>query len=126
MSKPQIIYDDTGAPAFVVIPYAQFRDLAPVQAEAALSDEALFDLAMSEDRGPAVPHTVMVRLIGGENPVKVYREWRGLSQAELAAKVGVSTGYLSQVERSVRQFSRKTQAEVATVLGVLPDDLDVE
>jgi DNA-binding XRE family transcriptional regulator len=124
MSKAQIIYDDTGAPAFVVIPYARFRDLAPEAAEAALSDEALFDLAMHEDRGPAVPHEVMVRLIEGENPLKVYREWRGLTQADLAAKAGVSVGFVSQVERGARNLSRKARAAVASALGVLPDDLD--
>lgn len=36
--KPQIIYDDSGAPAFAVIPYAQFRRLAG-RAEAALSED---------------------------------------------------------------------------------------
>jgi DNA-binding XRE family transcriptional regulator len=127
MSKAQIIYDDAGAPAFVVIPYARFRDIAPEAAEAALSDETLFDLAMAEkNAATAVPHEVMVRLIDGENPVKVYREWRGLTQADLAARAGVTVGFISQVERGARNLSRKSRAAIATVLGVLPVDLDVD
>jgi hypothetical protein len=83
VSKTQIIYDDDGTPAFVVIPFAQFRQFVP-QADAALSDEELFDMAMADRHGPAVPHAVMARLIDGENPVKVYREWRALTQSESA------------------------------------------
>jgi len=123
VSKTQIIYDDDGTPAFVVIPFAQFRQFAP-QVEAVLSDEELFDMAMADHNGPAVPHAVMARLIDGENPVKVYREWRTLTQADLAAKTGVTSGYVSQVERGVRQLSRKAQAAFATALGVNSDDLD--
>jgi DNA-binding XRE family transcriptional regulator len=125
MAKEQIIYDDTGAPAFVVIPYARFRALAPATAETALSDEALFDLAVSEkDDRSAVPHDAMIRLIEGENPLKVYREWRGLTQAELARKIAVSKGYVSQVERGTRTLSRKARAAAAKALGILPDLLD--
>lgn len=125
MSKTQIIYDEAGVPAFVVIPYARFRAIAPEAAEAALSDEALFDRAVVEaDGGAAVPHDVMVRLVDGENPLKVYREWRGLTQADLAAKIGVSEGYVSQVERGSRTLSRKAVAAAAAALGITPDDLD--
>ncbi len=123
VSKTQIIYGDDGAPAFVVIPYSQFRQLGP-KAEAALSDEELFDLAMADRSGPAVPYAVVSRLINGENPVKVYREWRDLTQAELATKTGVTSGYVSQVERGIRQLSRKAQVTFATALGINTDDLD--
>ena len=69
MTKTQIIYDEAGAPAFVVIPYTRFRAIAPDAAEVALSDEALFDRAMTEkDHGAAVPREVMVRLVGGAPP----------------------------------------------------------
>ena len=125
MAKEQIIYDDTGAPAFVVIPYARFRALAPATAATALSDEALFDLAQAEkDDRSAVPHDVMIRLIEGENPLKVYREWRGLTQAALARKIAVSKGYVSQVERGTRTLSRKARAAAAKALGILPDLLE--
>lgn len=125
MTKTQIIYDDAGAPAFVVIPYARFRTIAPDAADAALSDEALFDHAMAEkDDAAAIPHEVMVRLVDGENPLKVYREWRGLTQGALAAKIGVSEGYVSQVERGARTLSRKAVASAAVALGIAPDVLD--
>lgn len=98
---------------------------SPNAAEAALSDEALFDRAVAEgDGGAAVPHDVMVRLVGGENPLKVYREWRGLTQAELATQIGVTEGYVSQVERGARTLSRKAVSTAAVALGITPDDLD--
>jgi len=125
MTKTQIIYDEAGAPAFVVIPYTRFRAIAPDAAEVALSDEALFDRAMTEkDHGAAVPREVMVRLVGGENTLKVYREWRDMTQEDLAAKIGVSEGYVSQVERGVRVLSRKAIAAAGIALGIAPDLLD--
>ena len=123
MSGAQIIYDDTGAPAFVVIPYAAYRALRP-DIDAELSDEELFDRAMAEELEPSVPHEVMMRLVDRENPLRVFREWRQLTQAELADKIGMSVGYVSQVERGVRHLSRKTRAAAAKVLGVLPSDLE--
>lgn len=121
MSKAQIIYGDDGAPAFVVMPYASYRALVP---DEALSDEELYDRAKAEDDGFAIPQNVVSRLIGKENPLKVFREWRGLKQADLAEKVGVSVGYISQVERGTRMLSRKARASAASVLNVDPEDLD--
>ena len=91
---------------------------------ALLSDEELFDLAKAAPREPAVPQMVMRRLIDGENALKVYREWRGLTQQALATEAGVTPGYISQIERGTRTLSAKARAQFADLLGILPDDLD--
>lgn len=120
MAKLQIIYGDNG-PAFVVLPIAEYLAHFP---ESTLSDEELFDLARSQNDGERTPHDVVKRLIDGENPIKVYREWRKLTQEELAAKTEVSPGYISQIERGARRLSRKTRAAFARALGVDADDLE--
>ncbi|OHC73803.1 MAG: hypothetical protein A3G18_00525 [Rhodospirillales bacterium RIFCSPLOWO2_12_FULL_58_28] len=123
MAKPQIIYGDNG-PAFVVLPIAEYLARFP---ESTLSDEALFDLAQAQnDGGERTPHDVVKRLIDGENPVKVYREWRAMTQEELALRTKVSSGYVSQIERGARHLSRKTRAIFAQALGVDADDLETE
>ncbi|MDK9721053.1 MAG: helix-turn-helix domain-containing protein [Rhodospirillales bacterium] len=121
MSKLQIIYQDNGKAAFVVLPVADYLARFP---DADLSDEQLFDLAKAQDDGSRVPHDVMKRLIDCENPVRVYREWRGFTQEELASKTGVSPGYVSQIERGTRHLSRKARNEFAAALGVEASDLD--
>lgn len=118
----QIIHDSAGRPAFVVIPYADYVKTN----EANLSDEALFDGAMSEagNFGPTVPHSVMTRLVSGEHPVKVFREWRGMTQAELAEEVGFSEVYIGAIERGTRRLSSKVRAVVAEALTISADMLD--
>ncbi|OFX07746.1 MAG: hypothetical protein A2516_11445 [Alphaproteobacteria bacterium RIFOXYD12_FULL_60_8] len=118
----QILYDDKGRPEFAVIPYAQFLALTK---ESTLTDEELFDLAKAQlGTEEPTPHDVLKRLLAGENPVKVHREWRGLTQAELAAATGVSEGYVSQVERGTRHLSRKARGAFAQTLRIDADDLE--
>ena len=124
MSKTQIIYGDDGAPAFAVVPYDLFTKLRLPEDESALSDEELYDLAKADDSGPAVPDAVMARLIAGENAVKVFREWRDLTQHDLAERTGLTTGYISQIERGSRPLSRKARMTIADALEVPFDDLD--
>jgi len=120
-AKIQFIIDADGEPTHAVVPYA---DWLAVAGDAALSDEELFDMARAEDDGTRYPATVLDRLLDGENPVKVFRDHAGLTQKQLAEKLGVSTGYVSQVERGGRRLSRKTQALAATLLDVGMADLD--
>lgn len=70
-----------------------------------------------------VPSEVVDRLIGGENPVQVWREHRGLSTKELAAKVGIAQPYLSQIETGKREGTVRTMKQIAEALGVQLDGL---
>jgi len=47
----------------------------------------------------------------------------GLSQEELARKLGVTRQYISDCERGVRKFGVRTLIKCADVLGVSPDTL---
>ncbi len=68
------------------------------------------------------PSEVVGRIIvDGEPPLKVFREWRGLTQEELAEKAGTSKGYISQIETRHRQPSRKLLYRLAKALDVSPD-----
>src|SRR2546423_12662303 len=77
--------------------------------------ERLVALAASEDVGTArivrrarealaagreivLPKSVVDRLASGENPIRVLRESRDMTQSELVASVGITQGYLSDIE----------------------------
>lgn len=122
MTRPQIIYDND-RPAFVVVPIEEYLTLNP-DAKSLLTDEEMYDRAVARDDGTRIPHEVVKRLAMGDNPVKVYREWRGMLQHDLAKTAGVSVGYISQVERGVRTLSRKMQVEFARILQVDYQDLE--
>ncbi len=121
MDKPQVILDDSGRPAFAVIPWREYERLAAGD-EAGLSDEALYDRAGSEGE-ETFPIDVADRLLAGENAVRVYRDHRGMTQKQLAGAAGINPIYLSQIERGRRTGSTRTLAAIAGVLGVDLDDL---
>lgn len=64
---------------------------------------------------------VVKRLVDGEPPLKVFREYRDMTKEALADAANVSTGYVSQIERGTRQPSKKALATFAAAL-----DLDIE
>ena len=119
MSKVQIIEKD-GKRLFAVIPYDEYerlRDEAELAEDAELARKAL---ERDEER---VPIELVDRLIEGENPVRVWREYRGMTQRELAAKAGINTAYLSQIETGKRGGSTKVLRAVAKAPAVDLDDI---
>jgi ribosome-binding protein aMBF1 (putative translation factor) len=70
-----------------------------------------------------VPIELVDRLLAGENSVKVWREYRGLSQRDLTARAGLNFAYLSQIETGARRGSIETIKKLAAALGVEFGDL---
>ena len=87
--------------------------------------EDLEDIATIQARRdePTVPFEVAERLLDGENPVKVWREERGLKQRELAAAADVSPSMLNEIEHGKRTPSMAGGRRIARALSVDLDDL---
>ena len=117
--KVQIITDSKGVPVFAVVPWSDYERLRSDGSE----DAALIaagNAARGEERFPAA---VAKRLVKGEPPLKVIREWRGLTQQELSNKSDVANQYISQLERGVRNMGRAVAKKLAPALGVSMDVL---
>jgi DNA-binding XRE family transcriptional regulator len=69
------------------------------------------------------PAEIVRRLIGGESPIKVFRDHRGLSAAELARRVGIARPYLTQIENGTRQPMFGVMARIAGALAISLDHL---
>ena len=122
MNQPQVIFDAAGQPAFAVIPWRDYERMTKEDAEGLLSDAELYDQATAEG-GESFPVEVVDRLLAGQNPIRVYRSHRGMTQNQLAAAAGINTVYLSQIETGKRTGSAKTLATLANALNVTVDDL---
>jgi DNA-binding XRE family transcriptional regulator len=83
-------------------------------------DRAMARLGAGEETFPAV---VAKRLASGESPVRVFREYRKLSQRDLADAAGISVPAISKLETSGTGASVDTVAAIAKRLGVAMDDL---
>ncbi len=78
-----------GKPEWAVLPYEEYLELLE-QAEM-LEDIREFDAAKSaleKGEDELIPAEVVYAILDGENPIKVWREYRGLTQQQLADAVG--------------------------------------
>ena len=112
-----------GQPEYAVLPYDVYLRL--VEDAEMLADVRDYDAAMERIAAGAgmCPAGVRLAPFGGGNPIRVWREYRGLSQAELAAKAGISASYLSQLESGKRDGTVEVLSALAVELGVALDDL---
>ena len=70
-----------------------------------------------------IPQEILDRLVAGEKPIKVWREFRGLTQARLAELAGIKKAYLSQIESGQRKGTVATLRALARALKLDLDDL---
>ena len=120
MTKVQFI-KTTGGEELAILPRREYDRLAA--------------LAVGEDVGTArvvrkaraaiaagsevvLPKIVVDRLAAEENPIRVLREWREMTQAELAVSVGITQGYLSDLEAGKRKGPIALHQKFASSLGV--------
>ncbi|WP_175672192.1 helix-turn-helix domain-containing protein [Burkholderia ambifaria] len=101
----QIINGPDGAPAFVVIPYAEY-------------------MARRDEERDLIPHAVVSATVDGATPLRAWREYLGLTQAEVATRLGISQSAYAQQESS-EKLRKSTREEIAAALGITDAQLDV-
>jgi len=70
-----------------------------------------------------VPSEIVDRILGGENRVRVWRTYRGVTVKLLASRAGIAAAYLSQIESGQRAGSVETYRKLAEALSLTVDDL---
>ena len=119
-NSAQIIRDQNGKPAFAVLPIDEYERLLEVADEAA--GVRAFD-AYKATRPETFPDEVASRLLNGEQPVKVFREHRGITQTQLAESAGLRQAYVSQIEAGSRVGTVDVLKRIAEALRVDLEDL---
>jgi len=84
--------------------------------------EATAAFAATRDQ-ESVPDAIVGRLIDGENPIRVWREHRGLSLRALAAQAGTSPSVLSDMETGKSEGRPSILRRIAGILEVSLDEL---
>lgn len=118
------VIERNGKPEWAVLPYDAYMKLVE-QAEM-LVDIRDYDAAKAAlERGDEepVPAEVVYAILDGKNPIRVWREYRGLTQQQTAEAAGISIPYLSQIESGKRKGSTSVLAAVAKVFKISLDEL---
>ena len=123
MTEP-IIIEHEGQPTHVVLPFAEWRRMkAALEDFEDAVDAAVAKRILEDPKTEWVPGEVMERLVEGQNPIRVWREYRGLSQAALAARAKLPQQTISMLETGRRKGTVDHLRRLAEVLGVGLEDL---
>ena len=115
----QIIEKD-GVPEFAILPYAEYERLLALAED---KMDAADVLAYREAREESFPESLVDALVNGDHPIKAYRNYRQLTQQELADRIGKSNPYIAKLEAGERTGTLDVLARIAEVLEVDLDQL---
>ncbi len=101
--------------------YNRLREAAEDLSDLRAYDHAKAVLDAGEDE--LIPAEFANRLLGGESPVRVYRDLRQLSQSALAERAGINRVTVAEIETGRKNGSISTLRAIAAALGVTVDDL---
>jgi len=97
------IIEKNGVPDYIVLPYQEFV--------------RLFDKAEA-----LIPNDVVSRFVDCDSIVKAWREHLGLTQEEVATRLGISQAAFSKLENSAK-LRPSSRRKIAAALGIGTDQL---
>jgi len=112
--------EQNGQRQYAVVPIDIYNDL--LEKAEMQEDLEAYHKAKADAEDEMIPAEVVYRLLD-ENKIKVWREYRGLTQAELAANCGIAQATIAQIEGGKRTGSLTVLKKLAEVLTLDLDDL---
>jgi DNA-binding XRE family transcriptional regulator len=116
MGKPQIITSPSGE-ELVVLPRRDYEDLVD-----ALTARKV-DAALAAGREELLTAVETAALVAAPTPLAFWRKKRGKTQSQLAADIGVSQNFLSDLERGKAKGDVTLYGKLARCLDLSIDDL---
>jgi DNA-binding XRE family transcriptional regulator len=113
------ILESKGKPAFAVLPYDEYialRELAEDAQDAA--SLARFAKGYASGKEETVPVEVVDRLLVGDSLLGVWREFRGMTAAQVAAAVQITPAHISKIESGKGEPSVALLKKLARVLRI--------
>ena len=108
----------------VTIPTAEYDRLGALEEDFADVQTALaVEARLVTREEELIPAAVVDRLLDGEPPLRVWREFRNLTQSELARASGVNRVQIVDIEADRNSGSVSTLRKLADALEVTVDDL---
>ncbi len=114
---------EIGGRKMAVLPVEDYERLVEI-AEDREDIAAAVDAERRRKKGMEyLPASMVNRILDGENALRVWREYRGITIAELAEKSGYGYSMISKIETGARQGTIALWNAVAGALKVLPEDI---
>ena len=116
----QILKDGEGRPTHVILTIEEYRDL-----QKAIANHPAVTEGLKRLQDPALKTYTMeevARLVFGNN-IRACRERAGLTQEELAKRMGCTQSYISQIEQLDARPTLGTLQKLAEAIGCPVSDL---
>lgn len=106
-------------PEWAVLPYEDYiRLIENLEMAQDIQEYDSAKAALERGEDELIPSEVVYAILDGANAIKTWREYRMLSQPELAEKAGISVPYLSQLETNKRKGTLTVLSAIAKALQV--------
>ncbi len=106
-----------------MLPFEEYRKLMDV-AEDKADEQAADALAARRDAGEEyLPVELADRIMDGENPLRVWRTYRGFTQGQLGQEVNRQAAFISKLESGEAEGGVGLWARLADALGVTIEDI---
>ena len=101
------IIEKNGEPLFVLVPYEEY-----------------LSLIQEKTAEPTIPHDVIeLHILEEKSLIRAWREYKGLSQQEVAERMGVSQSAYSQMEKPDANLRPASLEKIAAAMELHPDQL---
>ena len=125
-STMNVRFKKTDKGEVAILPRKEYEALAAKAAEADedIASARLVARARKEIAAgaPLISKKIVDRIANGENPLRVLREWRDMTQLELSFKADIGQGYISVLESGRR---KGTTAALKRIAGTINVPLDL-
>jgi DNA-binding XRE family transcriptional regulator len=122
MIEPLVI-EHEGKPTYVLLSFAEWQRIREVLED--VEDLEAIHHVEADPNQDRIPLGVVKRLLDDENPVKVWREHRGLTQQALADAAGLPRSTITRLEIGEREGTAAQMRKLAKALGINLDTLKI-
>lgn len=105
---------------FAVVPLKDFEQL---KHDAQMLDAVRAYDAARARKEEAFPAEIARLMVAGHSPIRVFRQYRGLTQAQLARTAKIARAYLAEIESGRKEGSVTVLRAIAAALKVDLDDI---
>lgn len=113
----QIIKTEAGE-ELVVMPRRDYDALLAQLGDEEAEDRMTLIVAAEARAEAPLPAALSTAMLAGESLLKALRKWRGLTQAAVAAEIGINQGYLSELEAGAKSGAPETLRRLAALYAV--------
>lgn len=109
---------DVAGQKMAMLPMSEYEELIDLAEGQADRESAKTSETRRKNGEEYIPIEIVDRILAGESALKTWRNYRGITQAQLAGQVGYKMAYISKLENGHKMGGIDVWAKIAQALNV--------